>query len=170
MKFIVDCMLGKLAKWLKILGFDTLYFSKIEDSELLALAQKEKRTLLTRDNGLLAKSRRIQTLFIESENWNTQVKQVLDSFNLWKDVSPYSRCITCNVELKDLPRKAAKNLVSPFVYERASAFALCPQCGRVFWGGTHILDMELKIKEILREKKKKTGRSQVKKINNNPKA
>ncbi|GAG50226.1 unnamed protein product, partial [marine sediment metagenome] len=69
MKFIVDCMLGKLAKWLKILGFDALFFSKIEDSELLVLAQKERRILLTRDNGLIEKCRDVRNLFIESEDW-----------------------------------------------------------------------------------------------------
>ncbi len=103
MKFIVDCMLGKLAKWLKILGFDTLYFSKIEDPALLALTQKEGRVLLSRDNELIEKSREIKTLFIESEDWNPQLEQVLDEFNLWPEVRPYSRCIECNVELKDLP-------------------------------------------------------------------
>ncbi len=155
MKFIIDCMLGKLAKWLKILGFDTSYFSKAEDSDLLAIAQKEGRVLLTRDNALIEKAGRIETLFIESEDWNTQVKEVLTRFNLWKAVSPYSRCITCNVELKDLSKKRAKNLVAPFVYERAKSFALCPRCGRVFWKGTHLEDMESKIKEILKRAKKK---------------
>ncbi len=155
MRFIVDCMLGKLAKWLKILGFDALYFSKIEDSDLLVLAQKEGRVLLSRDNGLIGKSRNIKTLFIESEDWNTQVEQVLNEFELWDDVSPYSRCIECNVELKDLPKKKARNLVTPFVFEQAESFALCPECGRVFWKGTHHKDMEFKIEEILKKKKKK---------------
>jgi uncharacterized protein with PIN domain len=155
MRFIVDCMLGKLAKWLKILGFDALYFSKIEDGDLLALAQKEDRILLSRDNGLIEKSRNIQTLFIESEDWNNQVEQVLNEFELWEDVSPYSRCIECNVELKDLPKKEAKNLVTPFVYEHARSFALCPECGRVFWKGTHHRDMEFKIDKILGKRTKK---------------
>jgi uncharacterized protein with PIN domain len=155
MRFIVDCMLGKLAKWLKILGFDALYFSKIEDSDLLALAQKENRVLLSRDNGLIEKSRNIRTLFIESEDWSTQVEQVLNEFELWEDVSPYSRCIECNVELKDLPKKKAKNLVTPFVYEHARSFALCPECGRVFWKGTHHRDMEFKIDKILGKRTKK---------------
>lgn len=153
MKFIVDCMLGKLAKWLKILGFDTLYFSKIEDSELLTLAKKEVRTLLSRDNALLQKSRSIPTLFIKSEDWKSQLKQVLDDFKLWQEVRPYSRCIECNFELKDLSKRRAKNLVTPFVYERAKSFALCPCCGRVFWKGTHQQDMEHKIKEILTKRK-----------------
>ena len=155
MRFIVDCMLGKLAKWLKILGFDTIYFSKIEDSDLLVLAQKESRVLLSRDNGLMEKSRSIKTLFIDSEDWNTQVEQVLNEFELWEDVSPYSRCIECNVELRDLPKKRARNLVTPFVFEQAESFALCPECGRVFWKGTHHKNMEFKIEEILSKKRRK---------------
>ena len=154
MKFIVDCMLGKLAKWLKILGFDALFFSKIEDSELLVLAQKEQRILLTRDNGLIEKCRDVRNLFIESEDWPDQVGQVLNEFNLWEDVRPYSRCIECNAGLKNLPKSRAKNLVTPFVYEQADSFAICPRCGRVFWKGTHHKDMELKIKKMLRKGKK----------------
>lgn len=153
MKFIVDCMLGKLAKWLKILGFNTLYFSKIEDSDFMALAIKEKRLLLTRDTGLIEKSGNIKSLFIESEDWKDQVEQVLDAFNLWQDIRPNSRCIECNQELKSLPKKRARNLVAPFVYEHARSFALCPRCGRVFWQGTHYQDMEYKIEEIFKKRK-----------------
>ena len=153
MKFVVDCMLGKLAKWLKILGFDALFFSKIEDDALLDIAADENRVLLTRDTGLIEKSKRIKLLFIESENWRTQVEQVLDEFDLWRDVKPNSRCIECNVRIKDLPREKAKNLVTPFVFENADTFALCPDCGRVFWRGTHLKDMETKIDDFLKKKK-----------------
>jgi uncharacterized protein with PIN domain len=148
-------MLGKLAKWLKILGFDAVFFSKIEDSELLILAHKEGRILLTRDNGLLEKSHDIQTLFIGSEDWNEQVEQVLDEYKLWQNIQPYSRCIECNVELKNLPKSRAKNLVTPFVFEKAEVFAICPSCGRIFWKGTHHEDMEYKIDEIMKKKEKK---------------
>jgi len=144
-----------LAKWLKILGFDTIYFSKIEDSDLIDLARREGRVLLTRDNGLIEKSRDIKSFFINSEDWNTQLEQVLDGFNLWKKVRPYSRCIECNVELHDLSKKNAKNLVAPFVFEQASDFALCPQCDRIYWKGTHHQDMEFKIEEILSKRKKR---------------
>jgi len=153
MKFVVDCMLGKLAKWLKILGFDALFFSKIEDDALLDIAADENRVLLTRDTGLIEKSKRIKLLFIESENWRTQVEQVLDEFDLWRDVKPNSRCIECNVRIKDLPREKAKNLVTPFVFENADTFALCPDCGRVFWRGTHLKDMETKIDDFLKKRK-----------------
>jgi uncharacterized protein with PIN domain len=152
MKFIVDCMLGKLAKWLKILGFDALFFNKIEDDDLLSRARKEKRILLTRDTGLIEKAKDVETLFLESEEWRDQVKQVLNKFSLWERVNPHTRCIDCNVELKDLAKKDAKNLVTPFVYKHADSFALCPGCGRVFWRGSHFKDMEFKIEEILKEK------------------
>jgi uncharacterized protein with PIN domain len=145
-------MLGKLAKWLKILGFDALFFSKIEDDELLALARKENRILLTKDTGLIQRAKDIPTLFLESENWQDQIQQVVDHFQLNEKVAPHSRCIDCNRELKELPKKNAKNLVSSFVFEKADSFALCPNCGRVFWRGTHFKDMETKIRKILDEK------------------
>ncbi len=152
MKFIVDCMLGKLAKWLKILGFDAVFFSKIEDDALLDIAQTENRILLTRDTGLIERTKKMNSLFIESENWRPQVEQVLDRFDLWKNVKPNSRCIECNVRIKDLPREKAKNLVTSFVFENADTFALCPECGRVFWRGTHLKDMETKIDDFLKKR------------------
>lgn len=150
MKFVADCMLGKLAKWLKILGFDTAYFTKIEDDDLLDLAQRESRILLTRDNGLMEKSKNVQALFINSEIWSEQIKQVLKVFTLEAEIKPNSRCIDCNRALKALPKERAKNLVTPFIYRHAEVFSLCPECGRVFWKGTHFNDMERKIAEILK--------------------
>jgi uncharacterized protein with PIN domain len=146
-------MLGKLAKWLKILGFDALFFSRIEDDELLAIAGREGRILLTKDTGLIQKAKHAETLFLESEEWQEQVPQVLEHFELWEKVNPHTRCIDCNMKLKNLPKKNAKNLVSSFVFEHADAFALCPNCGRVFWRGTHFKDMEAQIEEILNKKR-----------------
>lgn len=151
MKFVADCMLGKLAKWLKIFGFDTAFFSKIEDDDLLDFAKKENRILFTRDLGLIDKARGMPTFFIESEDWRLQVRQVLDAYKLREKARPYTRCIECNTDLKALPKERAKNMVTPFVYERAENFALCSQCGRVFWKGTHLDDMETKIEEILKK-------------------
>jgi uncharacterized protein with PIN domain len=145
-------MLGKLAKWLKILGFDAVFFSRIEDEDLMAIAQKENRILLTRDTGIIERARDMETLFIESEDWRVQVQQVLDHFDLWGDVNPNSRCIECNTPLREISKKRARNLVTPFVYEKADTFALCLECGRVFWRGTHLKDMEIKISEILKKK------------------
>jgi uncharacterized protein with PIN domain len=145
----VDCMLGKLAKWLKILGFDTVYFSRIEDDDLLVFAQNESRVLLTRDTGLIEKSKNVPALLIHSEKWLEQIQQVLNSLDLKGKAKPNSRCIECNTVLKALSKERARNLVTPFIYKNADVFSLCPECGRVFWKGTHHSDMEEKITKIL---------------------
>ncbi len=150
MTFVADCMLGRLAKWLRVLGFDVLYFRRAGDDELLNIARKEGRALLTRDTGLFERARGGSRLFIESEDWEKQVVEVLRTFGLGGEAAPYSRCLECNRVLKPLSRESARNLVAPFVLEKAEAFALCPECGKVFWKGTHFDDMGEKIDRILK--------------------
>lgn len=153
MKFVADCMLGRLAKWLKILGFDVLYFPKAEDRDLVAIARREGRVLLTRDTGLIERAaRRPDRLFVRSDDWQEQIVQVLDDLELWDEVRPNTRCIECNRPLKALPRARARNLVTPYVHEHATSFALCPGCNRVFWQGTHYGDMERKIDALLKRR------------------
>jgi hypothetical protein len=151
MKFVADCMLGKLAKWLKILGFDTLYLNKAEDRDLLLIARRQRRTLLTKDHRLLEAAKSVRSLFIQSDDWPEQLQQVLVTFNLGGSVRPHSRCLACNVKLKPIPRKAAKNMVTPFILEKASCFAVCPSCERVYWPGTHFRSMDATIRRILRK-------------------
>lgn len=149
MTFVADCMLGKLAKWLRILGFDVAYFAKAEDPDLVALARREGRVLLTRDTGLIEKTdRRPDRLFVRGQAWEDQVVQVLDEFGLWDEVRPNTRCLACNLPLKPLGREQARNLVSPFVGEHAASFAVCSGCRRVFWPGTHYGDMERRIEGL----------------------
>ena len=151
MTFLVDCMLGKLAKWLKILGFDTVYFSRAEDDDLLALARREDRVLLSRDHALLGRAKGLSKLLIEKETWPDQIRQVLEHFDLFDSVRPYTRCLECNVALKALSKAEAANIVVPFVLEHADSFALCPSCGRVYWPGTHFEAMKDQIEEILKK-------------------
>jgi uncharacterized protein len=154
MTFVADCMLGKLARWLRALGLDVAYFRRIGDDELLNIARKEGRTLLTRDTALYARARGVSRLFIESEKWDRQVVQLLRAFRLRDKLCPHTRCLECNVPLKSLSRAAARNLVAPFVLDHAQSFSLCPACGRVFWKGTHLDDMGAKIARILEDAEK----------------
>jgi hypothetical protein len=152
-KFVVDCMLGKLAKWLRVLGFDALYMNRAEDRDLLLLARREKRILLTKDHGLLQSAAGLPRLWVESDSWPEQLDQVLAAFNLREKAKPHSRCLACNVALRRVPKKSVRNLVPPFVFDQASAFASCPACGRLFWPGTHFRDMDRTIDRVLGERK-----------------
>ena len=147
--FIADCMLGKLAKWLRVLGFDVLYASRAEDDELLRAARREGRILLTRDTGLAARARAVRCLLVESERWEDQVLQVLDVFDLRDEAAPHTRCLACNLVLTHLAKERARNLVAPFVLEQGTAFSLCPGCGRVYWKGTHAADMDVRLERLL---------------------
>jgi uncharacterized protein with PIN domain len=142
-------MLGKLAKWLLILGFDTVYFNRIEDDDLQRLAREQGRVLLTRDGALRNRMRGHPALLVASEDWRHQLRQVLEAYDLRSRCCPWSRCLICNRPLRRLESGRALNLVPPHVLKTASGFALCPGCGRVFWKGTHHADMERRLEEIL---------------------
>jgi len=150
MIFVADCMLGRLARWLRVLGFDVLYFPRIEDAALLGVARREGRALLTRDTGLLERAGGHPALLVASGKWEDQLVQVLETFGLKDSVAPHTRCLDCNVPLKPLPKERARNLAAPFVVERAEALALCPACGRVFWKGSHADDMDARICRIIK--------------------
>jgi uncharacterized protein with PIN domain len=150
MIFVADCMLGRLARWLRVLGFDVLYFPRIADDALLAVARREGRVLLTRDKGLCERTGGHPALLVASEKWEEQLVQVLLTFGLKDSVAPHTRCLDCNAPLKPVPKDRARNLAAPFVVERADGLALCPACGRVFWKGSHADDMDARIRKILK--------------------
>jgi uncharacterized protein with PIN domain len=148
-KFLVDCMLGKLAKWLRILGFDTAYYSDISDAELINSAIIEKRILLTRDRMLARRKDIDSSLLIESETPFEQLKQVLEHFaSNGITVKIFSRCLECNTPLKTIEKKQVEGKVPPFVFKTQEHFAYCPRCERIFWRGTHIDNVIKKIAHL----------------------
>lgn len=137
--FLADCMLGRLAKWLRILGYDTAYFSDITDEELIHLALHEKRVILTRDTHLIKRKLARRFLLIESDQVLEQLKQVIEEFNLKASSRRMlRRCLLCNTTLKSLSKQRAKGRVPPYVYKTQRIFAYCPHCDRIYWRGTHI--------------------------------
>ena len=134
-RFLADSMLGTLAKWLRILGYDTTYQAQLDDNQLVRLARAEGRILLTRDTGFL-KRKGLRRLLIESEVLEEQLAQVLQAFGLHAD-NPFSRCPVCNTVLEDVPKYEAWGQVPPFVFHTQERFRLCPECNRFYWRGTH---------------------------------
>ncbi len=149
MKFIIDGMLGKTAKRLRILGFDAVFLPRADDGELLARARAEDRTLITRDRALAGRVRNTPVFIVNTDDTPDQTVRILDHFRLRAAVRPFSRCLRCNVPLWSLGKADAANLVPAFVLERFETFALCPSCGRVFWPGTHFRSMESSLRDLL---------------------
>lgn len=139
-------MLGTLAKWLRILGYDTLFDPALDDYQLMRLARAEGRMLLTRDREL-AQRRGVQALLIESEHLEDQIRQVLDALDLEPDQS-FSRCPVCNEPLQSLDRDAARARVPAYVARTHERFKICPTCQRVYWRGSHWQDMEKRLSEF----------------------
>ena len=133
--FVADVMLGKLAKWLRLLGYDTLYFRESNDGDLARLARAEGRVLLTRDREL-AKRRALRALWIENERLEWQLREVFDRLGLTTN-GAFSRCPECNELLTPREPGQVQSKVPPYVFKTQTRFAECPRCGRVFWRGTH---------------------------------
>ncbi len=148
MKFLADAMLGRLAKWLRILGYDTAYFSQIEDSELVRIARAEGRMLLTRDREL-ARRKGFSCLLIESDRFEEQMRQLLRDLDLDVDSSS-SRCARCNTALRPVGKEEVEERVPPYVLRRHEHFSLCPRCDKVYWRGTHWQRMWQRVDEIRR--------------------
>lgn len=135
-RFILDVHLGKLARYLRLLGFDTLYQSNFKDKEIITIAQNEKRIILTRDVGLLKNKQVTHGYWLRSTNPKEQTHEIIAHFDLSKKCKPFSRCLVCNgiivnikqIKLHKLPENVRKT------QER---FFQCKDCHRVYWQGTH---------------------------------
>ena len=147
MRFVVDSMLGRLAKWLRALGYDTAYPSSMNDDELTCLAQQEGRVLLTRDNQL-ARRKGVRALLVKSDYLEEQVRQVIGELHLSPNREALLRCLVCNEPLEEVDKATLEGVVPPYVWQTQEQFRRCPRCGRVYWRGTHWRRMRGKIAEI----------------------
>lgn len=134
-RFIVDGMLGSLARWLRILGYDAAYDSRHDDPELARIAAAEGRVLLTRDVQL-SRRRGIRALLVESQRLDEQLAQVVGAFGLCLD-GPFGRCSLCNEALDEVTHDDVRDEVPPYVLQTQSRFMRCPSCGKIYWRGTH---------------------------------
>ena len=152
MKFICDDMLGTLAKWLRILGYDTRYGAK-NDDELLKISKQENRILLTRDKNLYEKSKNASSsLYIKSMSLHEQLVFVLRNTDIM--VSRHnmlSRCLICNTPLENKKKSDIREDVPPYPFQHHEKFWKCPNCNRVYWKGSHWTHMYNQIKRILKE-------------------
>lgn len=136
-RFVVDCNLGRLARYLRLLGFDTLYRNDYSDREIAALADDEKRIVLTRDRALLQHKIITHGYFVRATRPRDQVREVLSRFDLYRKVAPYSRCARCNGELVETDKQAVAARLEPKTRKYYDRFRVCRSCGQVYWEGSH---------------------------------
>ncbi len=136
MKFVADRMLGKLARWLRVIGQDVAYGSHLSGYGLIRAARQEGRLILTRDRGLVRKNPP-DYLMIESDRFREQLKQVVSACKLDPLKEAFTRCVECNGELQSVTKGAVEGKVPPYVFSTQEKFSLCPACRRIYWPATH---------------------------------
>lgn len=150
-RFALDVHLGKLARLLRMTGFDAFYENDLTDEELVRAARREKRIVLSRDRGLLKRRLVSHGYLVKSLEPRKQLSEVLRRFDLSARVRMFGRCVLCNVPLQKVEKETVISLIPPVVAETYSEFSRCPSCGRVFWKGTHWERMKKLAAEVLGE-------------------
>ncbi len=147
-RFVLDAHLGKLANYLRMLGFDVLYRNDYDDEELARIASQEQRILLTRDRGLLKRREVIHGYCLRSLSSREQVVEVLRRFDLGGAISPFHRCLRCNGLLEPVAKEAVLAQLEPKTRRYYDEFFRCRQCGQIYWKGSHFQRMQAFIQEM----------------------
>jgi hypothetical protein len=146
-RFVADTMLGRLAKWLRILGYDTAYPGQETDQRLARIAADEGRVLLTRDVDL-ASRKGFQKLLVHSNDLPEQLAQVIKAFDLTAKKRTSPLCLRCNRPLDEIARDDVRGRVPSYVYDTQDQFYHCPDCDKIYWAGTHLDHMQQELKKL----------------------
>jgi uncharacterized protein len=147
-RFVLDVHLGRLASYLRLLGFDCLYRNDYRDTDLLAISHAEHRIVLSRDTALLKHAALSHGAFIRAQEPLRQLREVVDRFQLERRIDLFSRCGRCNGTLEALSPEAAQPLVPPTVAGLHVDFSRCRQCGQVYWPGTHLPRLRQRLADV----------------------
>jgi uncharacterized protein with PIN domain len=155
-KFIVDNNVGKLAKWLRIMGYDALLFSGDDDGKMVKMALAQNRVILTKDSQIMKRrlvtSGRLKAVLIKDDDVKVQLQQVVKALNLDYKFEPFSICLECNQRLQEKDKDEVRELVPPYVYKTQSLYMECPSCHRLYWRGTHWQAMTRELEKMTEAK------------------
>jgi uncharacterized protein with PIN domain len=141
-RFVADGHLGKLARHLRMAGFDTLWTNHWNDDEIVQISAVQKRTILTRDKGMLRRREVERGYFVRATESEAQLGEVVRALQLEGMLAPFTRCRECNVALEDVSREAVLARLPEKVRDAYQRFKRCPGCERVYWEGTHFARMK----------------------------
>jgi len=151
-RFILDTHLGRLAGYLRMLGFDTLYRNDFDDPELARLAHDQARILLTRDIGLLKRSLVIYGYFVRATDPERQLREVAQRFNLAHAAASFERCMRCNGLVQRVDKAQIDHLLEPRTRQYYHVFHQCRECGQIYWQGSHFARMQAVIERVMQAK------------------
>jgi uncharacterized protein with PIN domain len=150
-RFVADAMVGKLARWLRAFGFDVFYHPFAADEELITVAREREAILLTRDTQL-QEAPGVRVIFIQDDHVGEQLPQVVREAPLdLGEARPLTRCTACSGALRPAARGEVWERIPPFIYLTQEQYAVCPDCGRVYWEGTHVARLREKLAELARQ-------------------
>ena len=139
-RFIADSNVGKLAKLLRMVGYDTLFFAQGDDNEMIRVALRENRVILTKDTQIMKRqlvtSGKLKAILVSQENPRAQLLEVVKTLNR-NHLNPFSLCLECNQLLIPRSKEEVQNLVPPYVFKTQEQYMGCQACHRIYWQGTH---------------------------------
>ncbi len=152
LKFIADINVGKLARWLRMMGYDTLIFKGADDADMLTAARAEKRTILTRDADFMKRRPiargHVKAVLIRSDRIEDQLQQVMETLHLTEFPQPFTLCLECNQPLVERRKEDVEPRVPEYVRKTQNEYMECPACSRIYWKGTHWQAMIEKLKKL----------------------
>jgi uncharacterized protein with PIN domain len=152
-RFVIDHNVGKLLKWLRMLGYDSLFFNGEDDGDMVRQALAEGRIILTRDTGVVKRrvitQGRLKAILIKSEEPEKQIKQLMAELNIRDRSRPFTLCLECNTPLVPTTPDEVKERVPPYVYKTQKQYVECPACRRIYWRGTHWAAMLRKLENFM---------------------
>ncbi len=137
MKFVADVMLGKLARWLRLIGYDTIYNPKLSAKELVKIANEEERIFLTRSRRVAEELGAKKFYIVKAERFKEQLNEVIKNLNLDTETNLFSRCSICNTEIIEVEKSNIINLIPEETAKSFDEFYQCPKCGKIYWDGSH---------------------------------
>lgn len=150
--FVVDGNLGKLVRYLRLLGFDCAYRNDFHDREVAEIASDQQRTVLTRDRALLQRKIVVHGYFVRADKPKLQTREVLRRFDLYAWIKPFTRCAHCNGLLAAVDKQAIAHRLQPLTRQYYDRFLLCRNCGRIYWQGSHCERIKYLVNQFSSEK------------------
>jgi uncharacterized protein len=135
--FLADRMVGKLARWLRLLGYDTIYWPQLSPDGVIREARRQQRIILTRDTRIRRRKDAPQLIFLNQDRFREQLKQVATELQLAPTSQLFTRCSECNTLLQSVAKEDVCERVPEYVWQTQKEFRLCSTCQRIYWGATH---------------------------------